>query len=46
MKFKKAMAEMLEKVAKTAAKDAAGSASWWNAHQPKEPANLKKLLNK
>lgn len=46
MKFKKAMAEMLEKAAKTAAKNAAGSASWWGAHQPKEPANLKKLLNK
>lgn len=46
MKIKKAMAEMLEKVAKIAAKNAAGSASWWNAYQPKEPTNLKKLLNK
>lgn len=46
MKIKKNTAQLLAKVAKTAAKDAAGSASWWGTHQPKEPKNLKALIKK
>ncbi len=46
MKLKKTTADAIAKIAKTAAKSASGSASWWNIHQPKEPNNLKKLLRK
>lgn len=46
MKLKKTAADVIAKVAKTAAKTACGSASWWNTCQPKEPNNLKKLLRK
>lgn len=45
MKLKKNTADLLAKVAATAAKSAAGSASWWGTHQPKEPKNLKKFLS-
>ncbi len=46
MKLKKKTADVVAKIAKTAAKSAAGSASWWTIHQPKEPSNLNKLLSK
>ncbi len=46
MKLKKTTADIVAKIAKTAAKSACGSASWWTIHQPKEPNNLKKLLRK
>ena len=37
---------LLERAAINAAKVAAGTASYNTYHQPKEPANLKKLLRK
>lgn len=46
MKLKKNTADLLAKVAETAAKSAAGSASWWGTHQPKEPKELKMLIKK
>lgn len=35
------LADGIIKVAETAAKNAAGSASWGGFHQPKEPPNIK-----
>ena len=43
MKLKKSAANLLAKVAKSAAVSAAGSASWWGTHQPKEPKELKMI---
>ena len=40
----KKIAELAAKLALKAAKSAAGAASDWNMHQPKEPAALKKLV--
>lgn len=40
----KAIAKIISSLALKAAKSAAGAASDWNVYQPKEPANLKKLL--
>lgn len=40
---------VLNAVAKAAlgtAKKACGAASWWECYQPKEPAALKKMMNK
>lgn len=46
MKTSKFLAEKLTKLAEIAAKSAAGSASWCNVHQPKEPANIMEKLSK
>ena len=47
MKTKKNLTKkMVEKAAVNAAKAAAGTASINIFHQPKEPKNLRKLLNK
>ena len=46
MKVVKTEADKFTKLAEVAAKHAASSASWCNYCQPKEPANLKKLLKK
>ncbi len=46
MKFKKNTANFIAKAAETAAKACAGNASWWTAHQPKEPKELKMLIKK
>ncbi|MCI9448852.1 MAG: cyclic lactone autoinducer peptide [Clostridiales bacterium] len=42
----KKLAEKIAAAAMFAAKSAAGSASEWDVYQPKEPANLKKILKK
>ena len=42
--MKKKMAKFAASIALKAAKSAAGAASEWNMHQPKEPALLKKIL--
>lgn len=46
MKTVKMMADKFTKLAEIAAKSAAGSASWCNVHQPKEPANIMEKLSK
>ncbi len=46
MKIKKQSANVIAKIAKTAAKEASGTASWFGAHQFKEPKNLKELIKK
>lgn len=43
MKMTKKAADAFAKIAMTAAKQSAGSASWWGFCQPKEPANIKKI---
>lgn len=46
MKMTKRAADMLASVARKAAKEAAGTASWNGSCQPKEPANLKEFFKK
>lgn len=38
--------KMVAKVAKVSAVKAAGSASWWGCYQPKEPVQIKRIMNK
>ena len=40
--MKKILKKFIAKTALASAKTAAGTASGWNAYQPKEPKNLKK----
>ena len=41
--MKKAIEKLMAKTAMASAKIAAGTASGWNAYQPKEPVALKKM---
>ena len=42
----KVISKLIAKAAYTSAKRACGKASEWFQYQPKEPANLKKMLKK
>ncbi|MCI5577918.1 MAG: cyclic lactone autoinducer peptide [Oscillospiraceae bacterium] len=44
MKAKKAIANIIEKIALKTAKAACGVASMYGVYQPKEPANLKNII--
>ncbi len=44
MNVKKAIANIIAKVALKTAKAACGTASYFGVYQPKEPANIKELL--
>lgn len=41
--MKRKLAQLAADTAKKIAVSACGAASFWNMHQPKEPASLKKL---
>ena len=44
MKLTDFIADFIAKVALIAAKEASGTASWYGSCQPKEPKNIKKML--
>lgn len=46
MKAKKTVAKVLAAIALKSAKAACGAASCFGSYQPKEPAALKKMMNK
>ena len=43
---KKSVLDVVAKAVLGTAKKACGAASWWECYQPKEPAALKKMMNK
>lgn len=44
MKLTNFIADFIAKVALIAVKEASGTASWYGSCQPKEPKNIKKML--
>lgn len=45
-KVKKSVLDIVAKAVLGTAKAACGAASYWECYQPKEPAALKKMMNK
>lgn len=45
-KIQNAVLKKIAGIGKSAAVKAAGTASWGSCHQPKEPAELKKIVRK